>query len=257
MSYLFCPEVVWSNDKLSINEKVLCGRIIGLSNKWGYCTASNKFFEDELNLCQKTISTYITRLEKLGFIKRVRKKDSVEIAERRLVFVYETPELHKLVEEFTIPLVKSTIPSPQNLLGTIDNTLDVLSSEDDNALATDLGISEPPIKVEKKSQKIGVLDRAINTAIIDEMKSMHSLVALPLSQGQQRIFANFIRKRYADALGQNYCKEEVIKALIETVEIMGKDKYLKPRIPDLQFFYYKMVLYSPLLTKKQSKEVYL
>jgi DNA-binding Lrp family transcriptional regulator len=248
MSYLFCPEVVWSNDKLSLTEKVLLGRVIALSNKFGYCIASNQFFADELNLSSRTVSAYLNKLEKDGYLKRttIYKKNSQEVDQRRLVFIFER---EGAVENISIPL--------ENFTRNNRYTLDVLSSEEDNAIATDLGLSEPPIKEEKKSQKIGVLDRAINTAIIDEMKSMHSLVALPLSQGQQRIFANFIRKRYADALGQNYCKEEVIKALVETVEIMTKDKYLKPRIPDLQFFYYKMVLYSPLLTKKQSKEVYL
>jgi DNA-binding Lrp family transcriptional regulator len=253
MSYLFCPEVVWSNDKLSIIEKNLIGRVIGLSNKYGYCTAGNQFFEDEFKLSSNTISKYITKLVREGYLKRtlIYKEGTKEIAERRLVFVFDAVKDTPLP-----PNIGDTLP-PKIGVDTLDITLDVLSSEEDNAIATDLGLSEPPIKEEKKSQKIGVLDRAINTAIIDEMKSMHSLVALPLSQGQQRIFANFIRKRYADALGQNYCKEEVIKALVETVEIMTKDKYLKPRIPDLQFFYYKMVLYSPLLTKKQSKEVYL
>ena len=66
--------------------KVLFSEITALSNKYGYCTASNGYFARLYDRPKQTISRWINLLIKLGYLKSemIYKKNSKEIQERRL-----------------------------------------------------------------------------------------------------------------------------------------------------------------------------
>lgn len=66
--------------------KVLYSEITALSNKYGYCKASNKYFSELYGRPTPTISKWINLLKKLGYIKveMIYKENSKEIKERRL-----------------------------------------------------------------------------------------------------------------------------------------------------------------------------
>jgi len=66
--------------------KVLYSEITALSNKYGYCKASNKYFSELYGRPTPTISKWINLLKKLGYIKveMIYKENSKEIQERRL-----------------------------------------------------------------------------------------------------------------------------------------------------------------------------
>lgn len=66
--------------------KVLFSEITALSNKYGYCTASNGYFARLYDRPKPTISRWINLLIKLGYLKpeMIYKENSKEIQERRL-----------------------------------------------------------------------------------------------------------------------------------------------------------------------------
>ena len=66
--------------------KVLLSEITALSNKYGYCTASNGYFARLYDRPKQTISRWISLLIKLGYLKSemIYKENSKEIQERRL-----------------------------------------------------------------------------------------------------------------------------------------------------------------------------
>jgi DNA-binding transcriptional regulator YhcF (GntR family) len=65
--YAIIPaEVRYSN--LKPNAKLLYGEITALSNKTGYCFASNNYFAELYGVSKNTVSRWIADLKRLGFI---------------------------------------------------------------------------------------------------------------------------------------------------------------------------------------------
>ena len=66
--------------------KVLYSEITALSNKYGYCKASNKYFAELYDRPITRISKWINLLKELGYLKveMIYKENSKEIQERRL-----------------------------------------------------------------------------------------------------------------------------------------------------------------------------
>ena len=65
--YAIIPASVrYSN--LKPNAKLLYGEITALSNKLGFCYATNNYFANLYNVSKNTISNWLSDLKKLGFI---------------------------------------------------------------------------------------------------------------------------------------------------------------------------------------------
>lgn len=54
---------------LNANEKILFSEITALSNKHGYCTASNNYFAELYSMSKSSISRWITHLNQAGYLK--------------------------------------------------------------------------------------------------------------------------------------------------------------------------------------------
>lgn len=54
---------------LNANEKILFSEITALSNKYGYCTASNNYFAELYQVAKGTVSKWITHLNQAGYLK--------------------------------------------------------------------------------------------------------------------------------------------------------------------------------------------
>lgn len=70
LGWILIPPDIWGNSTLSMTEKLLWGRINGLSGKWGYCNASNSYLSAELGLDKGTVSNLVASLMAKGFIRR-------------------------------------------------------------------------------------------------------------------------------------------------------------------------------------------
>ena len=70
--------------------KVLYSEITALSNKYGYCHATNKYFAKLYDRPVPTISKWINLLKDCGYLKVVMIKDGKQIKERR-IYPVSTP----------------------------------------------------------------------------------------------------------------------------------------------------------------------
>ena len=81
----YIPAHIMCDESLTITQKVLWGRIQGLSTKAGYCYASNEWIGNQIGLKKGTVSNLISQLVDGGYLKRkvIRNEDG-EIKERWL-----------------------------------------------------------------------------------------------------------------------------------------------------------------------------
>jgi hypothetical protein len=83
--YAIIPSDVRYDNRLKANEKLLFAEITSLTNKKGYCYASNDYFSALYEVSKGAISKWISGLEKLGYLNRTIIKDAKgQIIERRL-----------------------------------------------------------------------------------------------------------------------------------------------------------------------------
>ncbi|HDA6690612.1 TPA: helix-turn-helix domain-containing protein [Staphylococcus aureus] len=72
------------DNRLTDSEKLLFAEITSLSNKYGYCTASNGYFATLYSVVKETISRRISNLNKFGYLKIEIIKDGNEVKQRKM-----------------------------------------------------------------------------------------------------------------------------------------------------------------------------
>lgn len=102
--YAILPASVRYDKNLCANSKLLYAEITALSNKEGYCWATNKYFSELFGLSSDRISKLISNLVDSGYIARTMITDerTQEIKERRLYI-----QNSELCPVLTIPPVKN------------------------------------------------------------------------------------------------------------------------------------------------------
>lgn len=91
--YSITPAVVRYDADLKPNEKLLYGEITALSNKFGYCTASNGYFANLYNAKKETVSRWISHLNKKGYIKVKVIRTDGKIVKQRRIYVSDIGEV--------------------------------------------------------------------------------------------------------------------------------------------------------------------
>ncbi|EMN4665631.1 helix-turn-helix domain-containing protein [Staphylococcus aureus] len=94
------------DNRLTDSEKLLFAEITSLSNKRGYCTASNGYFATLYSVVKETISRRISNLTKLGYLKIEIIKKGNEVKQRKMY-----------------PLTQSSIPIDAKINTPIDNSV--------------------------------------------------------------------------------------------------------------------------------------
>jgi DNA-binding Lrp family transcriptional regulator len=83
--YAVVPSEILSNKELSSSEKLLIGIFISLSNKTGYCFASNQYISETLGVSNAYVRTLIKQLESKKIITRESvSKNDTEIGSRTI-----------------------------------------------------------------------------------------------------------------------------------------------------------------------------
>jgi len=102
------PASIMCQTDLTLTQKVIWGRIEGLSVKGGYCYASNQWIGEQISLSKSTVSNNISILVKKGYVKNIIiRNDKNEITERRL-YPLSTEKLIPSTEKSDTPItVKS------------------------------------------------------------------------------------------------------------------------------------------------------
>ena len=89
--YAIIPATVLFNEKIKANEKLLYAIITVLSNKEGYCYASNGYLGRLLNAKPHTVSKWVSHLKELEFVcLDMIRNDKGEIIQRR-IYPNDTP----------------------------------------------------------------------------------------------------------------------------------------------------------------------
>lgn len=88
--YAIIPANVRYDKRLKANEKLMYGEIVCLSNKNGYCYASNKYFSELYEVTAQAISGWVKNLEKCGYITCEYLYNGTEIKQRRITIIPDT-----------------------------------------------------------------------------------------------------------------------------------------------------------------------
>ena len=156
--YSIMPAYVRYDKDLKPNEKLLYSEITALSNKFGYCTASNNYFAPLYDVSKETVSRWISHLKKKGYIQVeiIRAADKT-VQQRRIYVSVEGEVLTKrsigycqkdqdpidenVKENITRDITTSnninsssshSKPSPQN--ETVDNSKDQKDEEEETKI---------------------------------------------------------------------------------------------------------------------------
>lgn len=89
--YAIIPANVRYDNDLKANEKLMYGEITSLSNKHGYCNASNKYFANLYGKDIDTVSDWINNLKKKGYVKIEVLRKGKKITERRIEVSVKIP----------------------------------------------------------------------------------------------------------------------------------------------------------------------
>ena len=80
--YAIIPSTILFNEKIKANEKLLYAVITVLSNKEGYCFATNNYFAKLYNCTTRAIQGAISKLQERGYVKIV-----IENNYKRKIFI--------------------------------------------------------------------------------------------------------------------------------------------------------------------------
>lgn len=72
------------DNRLTDSEKLLFAEITSLSNKFGYCSATNRYFAELYEVTKVTISRRISKLKEYGYVKVEIVREGNEIKQRKL-----------------------------------------------------------------------------------------------------------------------------------------------------------------------------
>jgi len=89
--YAIIPAEVRYSD-LKPNAKLLYGEITALSNKKGYCFATNRYFAELYGVTKNTISLWVKNLCDYGFIKLVIERDENKQIVKRMLSIIKNSD---------------------------------------------------------------------------------------------------------------------------------------------------------------------
>ncbi len=132
--YAIIPAPIRYADNLSELQKLLYGEITALSNKEGYCFASNSYFANLYGKTPKWISAIITDMKQKWYLEV---KSEKEWGRSRRIFVGEITQVRKSIKTIQpIPEKKDT-PIPLKQERAIPEKKDTLSQKNRNIILQD------------------------------------------------------------------------------------------------------------------------
>ena len=188
--YAVIPSTILFNDNIKANEKLLYAIITVLSNKEGYCFASNTYLANLLNAQPHTISKWVSHLKELGFVcLDIIKGEKGEIIQRR-IYPNDTPYTINRTYPYSINGTEGM--SPKGQYNNINNN--IINKDKIDRLFNYIIDKEKEIPKEfenveyneiivalKKYQMLypkEILDNMINQDNVDRIKHITYIIAL-------------------------------------------------------------------------------
>ena len=89
--YSIIPAFIRYDNRLVAHEKLLYGEITALSNKFGYCFASNGYFAELYGVSNRSITNWVAKLERCNYIKtELLRNENMEVIERK-IYIADIP----------------------------------------------------------------------------------------------------------------------------------------------------------------------
>lgn len=137
--YSIIPATVRYDKRLKFAERLMFSEITALSNKYGYCTASNGYFAALYEVDKTTISRWINHLKSLGYLRTEMLKKGRAIASRR-IYLNMDPTVavshNTPIDPNALPIDRNTPPidpTAKNLLNEMPSTYTQNDQLDRNA----------------------------------------------------------------------------------------------------------------------------
>lgn len=108
--YSIIPATVRYDKRLKAYERLMFSEITALSNKYGYCTASNSYFASLYEVDKTTISRWINHLKNLGYLKTQLIKNGRAVASRRIY-----PNMDPVGRPCNTPIDRNATPIDQKI----------------------------------------------------------------------------------------------------------------------------------------------
>lgn len=86
--YAIIPSIVRYDERLSASEKLMYGELTCLTNKLGYCYASNSYFAKLYGKDASTISRWVKNLEDCGYITIDYEREGKQIIKRIIKMIH-------------------------------------------------------------------------------------------------------------------------------------------------------------------------
>lgn len=149
------------DNRLTDSEKLLFAEITSLSNKYGYCTATNSYFARLYEVVKETISRRISNLTKYGYLKIETVKDGKQIKQRKMY-----------------PLTQSSIPIDVKINTPIDNSVNT------------------PIDANVKENNTSINNTSINNTSINNINRINTLSGNPTThQPHYQPIINYLNEK--------------------------------------------------------------
>ncbi|WP_105965853.1 DnaD domain protein [Staphylococcus chromogenes] len=194
------------DNRLTDSEKLLFAEITSLSNKYGYCTASNGYFAKLYDVVKETISRRISKLAKFGYLHIEIIREGNEVKQRKMY-----------------PLTQSSVPIDAKINTPIDNSV---NTPIDNSVNT-------PIDANVKENNTRFNNTSINRDR-DETSKLFQLISkelemiqspLKVQQLEQCIESFTTNRSEVVEVAVDYCKQnnKGINYLIKVLENWSKE----------------------------------
>lgn len=108
--YSIIPATVRYDKRLKAYERLMFSEITALSNKYGYCTASNSYFASLYEVDKTTISRWINHLKNLGYLKTLLIKNGRAVDSRRIY-----PNMDPVGRPCNTPIDRNATPIDQKI----------------------------------------------------------------------------------------------------------------------------------------------
>lgn len=123
---------------LKANEKLLFSEITALSNKYGYCTASNRYFAELYQVTDRVIRKWISDLAQLGYLKIILVSKDGKIIGRKMYPSNNFREEQMFQGGTNVPRVRNkcsaeggtNVPLNITSINTINNNNNILSGKE-------------------------------------------------------------------------------------------------------------------------------
>lgn len=174
--YGILPANIRYDKNLKPMEKIMYSELTALSNKNGYCNATNSYFAELYEVSKNTVSLWIGDLEKAGYIKTklIYEPGTKNIKERRIFIAdpitknndtYHEKEVDPITKNNDTPITKNrednntSINNTRLIITNINNNKNIIEDqEQEKVVINSNGVLQQEIKMLLGLRKIKVFD---------------------------------------------------------------------------------------------------